>query len=147
MGHELELTDPKPGVLVMNCLSGALYFFGIRDRGLSDSRFVFIRVHSWLKGSNGRSTKRRTGDSNDRHAWRHKSEWRHFRRVGDVANGLGQRDSRGENGASACGHGGDGGNVVSATGEGGGHRKMLCARGENRADFDDHTRRRLGPTL
>ena len=74
-------------------------------------------------------------------------EWRHFRRLGDLTNGLGQWNSRGEDGASARRHSGDGRNVVPAAGESGGHGQLLCARGENRADFDDHPRRGLGDAL
>src|SRR5213075_2539069 len=50
-------------------------------------------------------------------------------------------------GASARRHGGDGRNVVPAAGESGGYRQVLCARRENRADFNDHSRRRLGDAL
>jgi len=67
--------------------------------------------------------------------------------MGDLTNGLGQRDSSGEDGSSARRHGGNGRNVVPAASESGGHRQMLCARGENRADFDDHSRRGLGDAL
>jgi hypothetical protein len=104
------------------------------------ARFSFVL----LCGPHERKAERRAGDSNHRHAAGHKSEWRHFRRMGDVTNGLGQRDSSGEDSASARRHGGNGRNVVPAAGESGGHRQMLCARGENWADFDDHSRRGLG---
>ena len=83
-----------------------------------------------------RQTKRGAGDPNDRHASGHKSEWRHFRWVGDLTNGLGQRDSRRENGASTRRHCGNGRNVVPAAGESRGYRQVLCVRGENRANFD-----------
>ncbi len=57
--------------------------------------------------------------------------------MGDLTNGLGQRNSRGEDGASARRHSGDGRNVVPAAGQSGGHRQVLCARGENRTHFND----------
>src|SRR5512133_2782122 len=100
-----------------------------------------------LCGPYERATQGRAGDSNHRHASGYKSERRHFRRVGDLTNGLGQRDSSGEDSTSARRHGGNGRNVVPAAGESGGHRQMFCARGENWADFDDHSRRGLGNAL
>src|SRR4030095_8622744 len=68
-------------------------------------------------------------------------------RVGDLTNGVGQRHSRSEDGTSSRCRGGDGRNVVPAAGESGGYRQVLCARGENWADFDDHPGRGLGDTL
>ena len=91
-----------------------------------------------------RKTQRRAGDSNYCDAPGHEPEWRHFRRVGDIANGLGQRDSRRKDGASARRHGSNGRNVVPAASEGGGHGQVLCARRENWTDFDDHPRGGLG---
>src|SRR5215813_10546322 len=96
-------------------------FFTLIRAIRTPSLFLFIRVHSWLKRRNDRPTKRRAGDSNHRHASRYKSEWRHFRWLGDLANGLGQRDSGGEDGPSARRYGGDGKNVIPAARESRGH--------------------------
>src|SRR5882724_1001488 len=81
------------------------------------------------------------------HADGHESKWRHFRRMVDISNGFGQRHSCGENCASTSCYRGDGRVVISPTREGRRHGEMLCAGGENRTDFDDHSGGSMGNTL
>src|SRR5207244_5629678 len=87
------------------------------------------------------------GNPNDCDAQRDESKWRHFWWMANIANGPGQRNSCGENCASASRYGGDGKDVISATGAGRGYRQMLCTGGENRADFDDHSGGSVGNAL
>jgi hypothetical protein len=63
---------------------------------------------------------------------------------GGWVTGLGQWNSCGENCSGARGHSGDGRNVIFGASESGGHGQLLCAGGENRADFDDDSSRGLG---
>jgi hypothetical protein len=97
--------------------------------------------------TNGKRTKRRASDSNDCHAQGYQSERRYFWRMVDLANGSRQRNSRGQNRASASCYCRDGRNVVSRTRAGRGHRQVLCASGENRSDIDDDSGGGLGNAI